>query len=96
MTLRIPEEVVYRDLAGEAVILDLATGTYFGLDPVGTRMWALLAEHGAPEPVVAAMLEEYEVDEARLRRDVDALVRQLVARGLLVQADGEATPAASG
>jgi hypothetical protein len=37
MNIRISDDVVFRDLAGEAVILNLATGTYFGLDSVGTR-----------------------------------------------------------
>ena len=45
MRLTIPEDVVVRDLAGEAVLLHLGTGTYFGLDTVGTRIWHLLAEH---------------------------------------------------
>ena len=40
--LRGPNDVIYRDLDGGAVILNLKTGTYFGLDTVGTRMWALI------------------------------------------------------
>jgi hypothetical protein len=37
-TLRVPDDVLFRDLDGEAVILNLRTGTYFGLDEVGMRM----------------------------------------------------------
>jgi hypothetical protein len=86
MRLRISDDVVFQDLAGEAVILDLATGTYFGLDPVGTRIWHLLAEHGGLEPVVAALLAEYDVPEGELRRDLAALLDELRDRGL-VRAD---------
>ena len=43
--VRVPDEVIARDLAGEALIVHLGTGTYFGLDATGTRMWQLLAEH---------------------------------------------------
>jgi hypothetical protein len=83
MRLRISDDVVFQDLAGEAVILDLATGTYFGLDPVGTRIWHLLRAHGSTEAVVQTMLDEYDVDEAPLRRDVSGLVGKLVERGLV-------------
>jgi hypothetical protein len=38
-SVRIRDDVLSRDLQGEEVILDLNTGVYFGLDPVGTRIW---------------------------------------------------------
>lgn len=83
MKVRPSRDVVSRDLAGEAVLLDLATGTYYGLDGVGTRIWSLLGDHERLDGVVAAMLDEYDVDEDRLRDDVAALVRQLRDRGLV-------------
>jgi Coenzyme PQQ synthesis protein D (PqqD) len=84
MKVTIPDDVVFRDLAGEAVILNLASGTYFGLNEVGTRMWHLLAEHGSTEPVLATVLAEYEVEEVPLRQDLDALLRILIEKGLIV------------
>lgn len=93
MKVSIPDDVVFRDLAGEAVILNLASSTYFGLNEVGTRMWNLLAEHGSTEPVLATLLEEYEVEEAPLRQDLEALLRTLSEKGLIV-VDLEQTPAA--
>ncbi len=94
MRVRIPDEVVFREVGGEMVILNLATGTYFGLDGVGTRLWQLLAEHGGTERAVEVMLTEYDVDEPRLRRDVDALVRTLVDTGLVATTDDEGSRSA--
>ena len=77
--------VVFQEVEGELVLLDLEGDHYFSLDEVGARVWALLGEHGGDvERVVAAMLDEFEVDEATLRRDVHALVEQLRRAGLLV------------
>lgn len=84
MKVTIPDDVVFRDLAGEAVILNLASGTYFGLNEVGTRMWHLLAEHGSTELLLATVLAEYEVEEAPLRQDLDSLLHILVEKGLIV------------
>ena len=83
MKIQVSGDVVTRDLAGEAVLLDLASGTYFGLDEIGTRIWQLLGEHGFPERVVAALLAEYEVEEATLRADLDRLIGELHQKGLV-------------
>ena len=93
MRLRIADDVVFRDLAGESVLLNLSTGTYFGLDAVGTRLWHLIAEHGSTTLVIEALLAEYDVDELRLQKDVEALIDQLLAKGLLTT-DAEYTSTA--
>ena len=87
MRVRISEHVVVRELGGEAVLLHLGTGIYFGLDTVGARIWQLLAGQGDTEAVYAQLLGEYEVDAVRLRADLDALVEQLIAEQLLFPAD---------
>lgn len=43
--VRINDDVMFQELQGEAVLLSLASGTYFGLDRMGTRIWQLFSEH---------------------------------------------------
>lgn len=83
MKIQVSGDVVARSLMGEAVLLDLAAGVYFGLDRVGTRIWQLLEQHGDTEPIVRAMLEEYDVEEPLLRADLDRLILELSAKGLV-------------
>ena len=78
----IPETVLFRDLDGEAVLLDTVTGRYFGLNEVGTRMWALLQFHGEIEAVCRDLLAEYDAPEERLREDLLHFVDTLAASGL--------------
>lgn len=79
----IPETVLFRDLDGEAVILAMDSGKYFGLNEIGTRMWTLLQHSGEFETACRALLEEYDVAEARLREDLTRFVEVLAARGLV-------------
>jgi len=81
--INIPQDVLFRDVAGEAVVLNLTTGKYYGLDQVGTRIWSLLVEHGQIEPAYRAMLDEYEVTEDQLRQDIVNLVDRLASNGLV-------------
>jgi Coenzyme PQQ synthesis protein D (PqqD) len=83
MLIRIPDEVIFRVLGDEAVILNLATGKYFGLNSVGTRLWQLIVEHGSEEKVIEGFLAEYEVEEKLFRQDLADLIRQLMQTGLV-------------
>jgi hypothetical protein len=83
----VPESVLFRDLDGEAVLLETVTGRYYGLNEVGTRMWSLLQLHGEIEAVCRALLTEYDAPEARLRDDLLRFVDSLAASGL-IRTDG--------
>jgi Coenzyme PQQ synthesis protein D (PqqD) len=81
--VRIPGDVLFRDLDGEAVLLNLTTGQYHGLDRVGTAIWNELAGHGEVEPAYQALLGQFEVAGEQLQRDVLRLIDELAAAGLL-------------
>jgi hypothetical protein len=78
---QVPSDVLFREIGGEAVILNVATGKYYGLNEMGTRMWAALIEKGSLEAACQALLEEYEVDETILQADLLHLVEGLVEKG---------------
>jgi hypothetical protein len=81
-SLAISADVLFRELDTEAVLLNLKTGVYFGLNPVGTRVWQLLAEHRALGRVLEIMLDEYDVERGVLEQDLLDLSRQLRTAGL--------------
>ncbi|MEZ5577320.1 MAG: PqqD family protein [Candidatus Competibacteraceae bacterium] len=84
--LQIPEQVVTRQVGDETVLLNLESGTYFGLDPVGSRFLELLEAEGTLAAVLAKMLEEFDVTEAQLEADLLRLADEMLASGLLVTA----------
>lgn len=81
--VRVSDDAIFRELDGEAVILQLEAGVYFGLDPVGTRLWQLIEEHGSLRPVVDAALSEFDVERGDLERDLLDLVRVLADKQLV-------------
>ncbi len=83
--LQIQDDVLFQELQGEAVLLNLKTGMYLGLDSVGTRIWQLLQEHGTLSRVVEAMLQEYDVPQDRCEADLLNLVSQMEKQGLVVE-----------
>jgi len=83
--ISVPSQVMGRSVGDETVILDLESGTYFGLDPVGARMWALMGEGKTLGEVCDVMLEEYDVTRQRLEEDLLNLAGELAEKGLIVR-----------
>jgi hypothetical protein len=79
----ITSRVLCKDLGDEAILLDLETEGYFGLNAVGNRLFKLLTTAPSIRQARDAMLEEYDVAADELDRDMNALIDDLVARGLL-------------
>jgi hypothetical protein len=75
--------VIFQQLGGESVLLHLETEEYYTLDETGSRMWQLLSELGDVEPVVKHLQEEYDIDEATIKRDLTILIKKLAEEGLL-------------
>ncbi|HET7221134.1 MAG TPA: PqqD family protein [Vicinamibacterales bacterium] len=84
MTLRLSPDVVFRNLDGEAVLLDLGSGTYFGLNEVGTRIWQMIESGHDTPAIVDAIAAEYAADPATIAVDVARLLDELQSRRLLV------------
>jgi hypothetical protein len=77
------EDVAFREISGEAVLLNLETGTYFGLNTVGTRAWMLLVEGRSLGDVRSQLETEFDVSAGALATDLDAWLSALVTKGLV-------------
>ena len=81
--IQVSADQVSCDLAGEAAILNLKTGMYYGLDPVGARIWELIKEPRTIVSVRDAIVAEYDVTEQTCERDLFDLLDKLRAEGLI-------------
>lgn len=76
-------DVISQEVSGETVLLDLQSENYFGLDEVGTRIWQLIKETGDLEAIYQTLLSEYDVSEQRLQQDLETLLGEVAALGLI-------------
>ncbi len=83
-------EVLFQEVGDEAVLLDLKSESYFGLDDVGMRIWQLLQEQGSLRAVFDRMLAEYDVEPARLEADLLSHVGELADAGLVTVGEAHA------
>jgi hypothetical protein len=70
-------------LGDEAAILDMRSGKYYGLNPLGASIWKLLDQPKTVGELRAAILKEYEVDPAKCESDLLLLLERLRTEGLI-------------
>src|SRR5207245_5128388 len=71
------------DVGGEAAILQLASGVYYSVDAVGSRIWALLHNPRSVREIRDTLLAEYDVPAARCERDLLGLLQALAPQQLV-------------
>jgi hypothetical protein len=82
-------DVLFRLVGEEGVLVNLNTELYLGLNAVGTRMWDAISSASSIQAAYDRLLQEYEVEPAQLREDLEEFVDQLLGQKLI-----EARPAA--
>ncbi len=71
------------EAAGELIILDQQSGSYFGLNAQGKRVWELVQSPTRLQEIVAILVEEFDVTPERAQRDVEKVLEELQEVGLL-------------
>ena len=83
MRVRIRQDVLKQDLQGEAVLLDMSSGTYYRLNATGALAWPSLLENGDSDSALQRLQETYsDVPVQRLRDDLAKFIEMLVSHGL--------------
>ena len=76
-------EQVSCPLGEESAILNLKNSVYYGLDPVGARIWTLLQEPRSIGELRDVLIAEYEVEPGQCERDLLALLEKMRSEGLV-------------
>lgn len=90
------DQLAARVIDGEAVVINLDTGVYVGLNPTATLLWGLLeAGPRSAGGLAEALVNAHGVDADEVIVDVRFFLEGLEREGLLVAADGSGVPVAS-
>jgi hypothetical protein len=88
VVVAVQEKVVSANLEDEVVILSLKDGVYYGLNPVGARIWNLLQEPRTVSEIRDIILQEYETSPQRCEEDLRRLLQEMDDKGLIEAKSG--------
>jgi hypothetical protein len=77
------QDVAFRELEGETVLVHLGTNRIYSLNPTGARFWELLAAGVDVSDIKAQLLREFDVEGEQLESEIEALLTSLASEGLV-------------
>lgn len=82
-TLQRNDEVIEADIDGDKVMMDIESGNYYGLDPVASRIWEILATPMTANQVAAQLTQEFDVSLEQCKTDILPFIEDMVTNQLL-------------
>jgi len=86
-------DVFANEIDGEAVMMNIQTGKYYGLDEVGSRIWELMEHKIQVKKIIEQLQKEYDVSEEQCKTDVINLLNDLKSNQLIEVKDWNADDA---
>ncbi len=83
--VKVAADILFSEVQGEAVLLNVKTGIYFGLNQVGTYIWTSLEESVTLRVLQEKLVEQYEASPEQTWTDLVALITDLQDRNLVGQ-----------
>jgi Coenzyme PQQ synthesis protein D (PqqD) len=74
---------VSSNLAGEAIVLDIKSGRYFGMQEVGALIWSMLEKPRTVGEIREAIMSEYEVDQETCEHELTSFLHQMESAALI-------------
>lgn len=78
-------DILSAEIGGEAVMMSIEKGAYFGLNPIATRIWDLIDQPQTIAELIAVITEEYDVSDEQCAADVQEFVADMIAKGIAQQ-----------
>lgn len=75
-------QATFQVVAGEAILIDMQTGTYYSLNDVGTAFWQMLDGQLTLADCAARLAAEYDAPPEVVQTDLIELAEDLLAEGL--------------
>lgn len=88
-TIKRSDDLAVTEVEGETVILDVASGQYFGLNPVGTHVFDLLDSPRSVGELIDTIQAMYDAPPDRVRADLITFIDTMVDHKLIVRADAD-------
>jgi hypothetical protein len=85
--LRLKDSVMKTMVDNEIVLLDKASGMYYGLNETASRMLELALEHRRRDEILLIIQEEFDADRPTIESDFDALLENLINKGLALESE---------
>lgn len=83
VVIKASQNQVFSDLGGEAIILNLQSGVYYGLNEIGAQIWTLIQQPKTLKEIQTKILDTYDVEPDVCLQDLKDVLQDMEAAGLI-------------
>ena len=76
-------EIIFSDMDGETVMMSVERGEYYGINPIGSRIWGLLESPKKVSELGDVLQPDYDVTPEQCARDVLLFLNQMLEKGII-------------
>ena len=69
----------------DVVLMSIASGKYYGMDAIGSRIWDILEKPVKVAVIVETLMAEYNVDQKRCEEDVLAFLNKMLGKTIILE-----------
>jgi hypothetical protein len=77
-------ELLASSIGDEVVMMSIENSAYYGLDPIGSKIWEMITEPRQVSDLCEQLMEQFEVSEQECQRDVLNFLNQMLEENMLV------------
>ena len=81
------DEIISSDMGEETVMMSIEKGEYYGLDPVGRRIWELVQQPSLVNDICRTLLDEFDVTTEQCEHDVLTFLNRLREKDIIITVD---------
>lgn len=76
-------ENVSAEVDGETVLMSIKNGNYYGMNPVGSRIWELIEKETTFGALCETLLKEFDATPAQIQTETSAFISHLMEEDLI-------------
>jgi hypothetical protein len=83
-------EVASKVMDGEAILINLSSGTYYSMDKTASFIWSLISLQYDSEEIINKVSEIYNVNTDNIKKDIENLIENLINEKIIIPSDAAA------
>lgn len=76
-------DIIFSDMDGETVMMSIDNGEYYGINPIGSRIWNALETPHTPSEIIDMLLPHFDVTREQCLKDVIPFLERMVEKGII-------------
>ncbi len=76
-------EIIFSEMDGETVMMSIERGEYYGINPIGSRIWGLLESPKKVSGLCDTLQPDYDVTPVQCAQDILLFLNQMAEKGII-------------